>query len=109
MLIKIMAEITSKLLIEKKSPGTNHKINAKKLAIAIFAKTPADATNTSLKLPFNMYGLYGTGFAQPATPPEVRKKITGTTKEPIKSRCFKGFGVRRPAIFAVGSPQIRAA
>lgn len=104
-----MVAITSLYPPETNAEGKKLRTKAKKIAIAIFVSTPADATKTSAKHPLSIYGLYGTGFAHPATPPEERRNTTGTTKDPIKSRCFKGFGVKRPAIFAVESPQRSAA
>lgn len=104
-----MTDITSKYAPEIRFSGTKCKVIAIKIAMPIFVKTPAEATNSSAKRPLNIKGLYGTGFAHPAIPPETNRKIDGTTIEPTKSRCFRGFGVSLPAIFAVGSPKKSAA
>jgi len=84
--------------------GENKKVIPPNInAINKFVAGPARATS---KLPtagfLKLRGLTGTGFPQPK-----RKKIKASV--PHKSRCFKGLMVRRPAIFAVSSPNIWAA
>ena len=83
----------------------------KKIAIARFAKIPADAThNVPIFLSLKFSGLYGTGFAQPIKNGAlVKTKIRGKITEPKGSKCFKGFSVSRPAYSAVLSPKYKAA
>src|SRR5690606_23862805 len=52
-----------------------------------------------------LYGLYGTGLAQPKRKPalEIRRRA-GMMTEPSGSICTNGFGDRRPWSRAVGSP-----
>ena len=81
------------------------RITPKIQATAKLAPGPAKDTFTfphfwSLKL----NGLTGTGFAQPNPVPVVIIRRKGTTIEPIGSKCFIGFKVKRPAYFAVESP-----
>lgn len=86
----------------KKKRRIKPKIKAKDR----FAPGPAAAT---FREPYfrsrKLYGLIGTGFAQPIPMPVVRIERIGTTTEPIGSKCLMGFRVRRPAYFAVGSPK----
>lgn len=87
--------------------GENLISNPKIIAINKLAKTPA--TETSI-VPFltlrRLFGLYGTGLAQPITKPALDKtRSKGRTKEPNMSRCFIGFRVRRPLRRAVLSPR----
>ena len=71
---------------------------------------PANAIIPSANLLFfKLYGLYGTGLAQPKRIPEfVSNKMAGKKIEPKKSICFRGFKVKRPSYFAVGSPKTKA-
>ena len=80
-------------------------------ATAIFEAGPAIATSNSPHLLFRrLYGLYGTGFAQPKmSPPGRIANIRGRITEPKGSKCFSGFSVRRPSYFAVVSPKNKAA
>jgi len=55
-----------------------------------------------------LYGLTGTGLAQPKIgplPPVDISMIRGIITEPKGSRCFKGFRVKRSEYLAVGSPK----
>lgn len=88
-------------------------------ATTILESGPAAPTNAgpqSLRVPKRtngfrkLYGLYGTGFAQPIKNGEFASaKSIGKITEPNGSKCFRGFSVRRPKCFAVGSPKARAA
>jgi len=79
-------------------------------AIKILEAGPAKATAASDHLPGRrLYGLYGTGFAQPKINPPREYAIRGTRKEPKKSRCFIGLRVSLPWYFAVWSPSMLAA
>ena len=69
-----------------------------------FEPGPAAAIKNSPCLLFlRLYGLYGTGLAQPNVNP-AREVIRGTMIEPIGSMCLSGFKVNRPESRAVGSP-----
>jgi hypothetical protein len=48
-----------------------------------------------------LYGLYGTGFAQPNAIPVVKIIIIGKITEPIGSICRIGSKDNLPAFFAV--------
>ena len=50
----------------------------------------------------------GTGLAQPKTPAPARDNKAGTINVPTGSTCAIGFRVRRPARFAVSSPNALA-
>jgi len=86
--------------------GINRISNPKISATIILEAGPETATFKgphfwSLKL----YGFIGTGFAQPIKNwLPLRNKRSGRITEPNGSKCFRGFKVRRPAYFAVGSP-----
>ncbi len=74
----------------------------KPIAHRKFAAGPAKEVSKISLLGFRKYiGLIGTGFAQP-------KRNRNRLIVPIKSKCFKGFNVSRPADFAVGSPNRKA-
>src|SRR3990167_1093560 len=93
--------------ITKMDWGKNLISKPKNKAKAIFEAGPAmetfkDPHFWSLKL----YGLIGTGLAQPKiTPLGKRASKIGRITDPKGSKCFNGFRVRRPAYFAVGSPR----
>ncbi len=93
--------------VVKKESGRKRTNKPKHIAIAMLVKGPAKETFRaphfwSLKL----YGLTGTGFAQPTNIGlPMKNKKTGNKIEPNKSKCGIGFKVRRPAYFAVGSPR----
>ena len=71
----------------------------------MFANGPASATIASPHLWFRrLYGLKGTGFAQPIIKPPNRYDMTGKIKEPNHSKCLKGLSVSLPANFAALSP-----
>ena len=78
-----------------------------KIATKKFEAGPARAISGSDMLLFlKLYGLYGTGLAQPIIKPvPVRYKNSGRTIEPNKSRCFIGFNVSLPSYCAVLSPK----
>ena len=59
--------------------------------------------NSPERLFFRLYGLYGTGLAQPKVKP-AREVMMGTMIEPMGSICFSGFKVNLPCNLAVGSP-----
>ena len=82
-----------------------------KIAIKIFESGPAIATNNSPHRWFRkLYGLYGTGFAQPTTKPDPDiTKMAGRIIEPNGSKCLIGLIVNRPAYLAVTSPIHKAA
>ncbi len=74
-----------------------------------FETGPAKAMrNSPCLLFFRLYGLYGTGLAQPKVKP-ANEVMMGTIIEPIGSICLIGFMVSRPAYLAVGSPRASAA
>jgi len=82
--------------------------------MAIKKLVPGPATDT-FKVPhfwsWKLKGLMGTGFAQPKIGPWPKvkmSKIKGRKMVPTGSMCFRGFKVRRPASFAVGSPKDKA-
>ncbi len=82
------------------------KINA----MRIFESGPAKATRGSATFLFRrLYGLYGTGFAQPIMnpTPEITRK-NGSKTEPNQSMCLSGFNVSLPSYCAVLSPKARA-
>ena len=85
-------------------------INPKNKATKIFANIPAEATATVPHFLFvRLFGLYGTGFAQPnKNEAWVKTKNKGIITEPNKSKCFNGFKVSRPAYSAVLSPKCKA-
>ena len=84
---------------------TRRIMKPKTRAIDKFEAGPAKAMrNSPVLLFFKLYGLYGTGFAQPKVKP-AKYVISGTTIVPIGSMCFNGFRVRRPCRRAVGSPR----
>ena len=88
--------------------GAKRKIKPKTRASIKFASGPAKPTFASpYFLSRKLKGLYGTGLAQ-AKIKEVPDKtiIKGKKNEPIQSRCFKGLKVKRPAFFAVKSPNL---
>ena len=72
-----------------------------------FVTTPAAETTTSPSFGLlKLYGLYGTGFAQPIiAPPKLTTDIMGNSIEPTMSICGTGFIVSLPAFFAVLSPK----
>ncbi len=76
-----------------------------------FVALPAIATRVSpQRLLRRLYGLYGTGRAQPKRIGELEKtRSAGIIIEPMRSIWGTGFRVRRPAIRAVGSPRESAA
>ncbi len=53
-------------------------------------------------------GFTGTGFAQARTGRPTMAPMAGSTIDPNGSMCGTGFSVRRPASFAVRSPNQRA-
>ena len=68
------------------------------IKLKIFMPIPAKDTIISLALPFlKLNGLTGTGFAQP-------KPANKNNKKPNRSKCAKGFRVKRPDNLAVSSP-----
>ena len=94
--------------------GRNLMRRPKKRAKRKFDPGPARATLTLSHLAsLKLYGLMGTGFAQPKIKGKIvgapRRigiaKISGKIIEPKGSMCGIGFKVRRPAYFAVGSPK----
>ena len=72
-----------------------------------FTVIPAIATqNNPSLLGFNLEKFTGTGFAQPIKKPEpLNSNIIGSII-PVKSKCFKGFNVILPSLFAVLSPNL---
>lgn len=82
--------------------------NPKIIAIRKFVAGPATETfNSPHFWSLRLYGLIGTGFAQPKIGPlpmVANKSSKGRITEPKGSKCFKGFKVNLPACFAVGSP-----
>lgn len=76
-------------------------------AISKLDKTPAKATKGIPVLGFlKLYGLKGTGFAQPKINPAfVIIKRNGNKIEPNISICGKGFKVSLPSSLAVESPK----
>lgn len=96
-------------LAPKEKRPERRKKNPKIIAMERLAKIPAEATATvpHFRL-LKLFGLYGTGLAQPKTKPVEKYINAGTTMEPIGSRCLRGFKVSRPALRAVSSPNISA-
>ena len=92
------------LFIEKR------KMSPKKTAIKRFAKIPAPATAIVPNFLFiRLFGLYGTGFAQPNKNGEwVKTRNAGKIIEPKISKCLSGFKVSLPAYKAVLSPKRNA-
>lgn len=79
----------------------------KNKAIKRLEAGPARATNASPHLWFfRLYGLNGTGLAQPIIKPLDKYVIVGNTTEPKRSKCLKGFKVNLPWYFAVLSPSL---
>lgn len=80
------------------------------MATKKFEAGPAKAINApSLFGSFRLYGLKGTGFAQPnINGLFVAIKSNGTRNEPKNSKCFIGFKVSRPISLAVLSPSLYA-
>ena len=72
-----------------------------------FTVIPAIETqNNPSLLGFNLEKFTGTGFAQPIKKPEpLNSSIIGSII-PVKSKCFKGFNVILPSLFAVSSPNL---
>ena len=87
-----------------KKPSLN--IIPKTKARNILDSGPAIATIASPHLAFlRLYGLKGTGLAQPKTIGDPdNTNISGKRIEPKRSMCGMGLRVRRPANFAVLSP-----
>ena len=79
----------------------------KMTATRIFEAGPAKAMSGSATFLFlKLYGLYGTGFAQPIIKPAfIKYKTNGKTTEPNQSKCFSGFKVSLPSYCAVLSPK----
>src|SRR3989344_5402111 len=87
--------------------GASRTIKLKMKATTRLVAGPAKATHTGPHLPpRRLYGLYGTGLAQPKTnwPAVVKYNMRGKTIEPVISMWAKGLRVSRPAYLAVGSP-----
>jgi len=77
------------------TPNLSKRPNIK--AKTRFEAGPAIATVASDHRPgLKLYGLYGTGLAQPKINPPNKYPIVGTTIEPIGSMCLTGFRVKRP-------------
>ncbi len=75
----------------------------KAIALIKFARGPAkDTIAVSLLKFLKLYGLIGTGRAQPIF--AIKSIIV-----PMGSRCLRGLSVNRPALFAVSSPSLYAA
>jgi hypothetical protein len=90
--------------------GRKRIARPKTVAIKRFTAGPAPATIASpQRLLRRLYGLNGTGFAQPIINPPTRCEIMGTSTDPTGSKCFRGFKVRRPSYSAVLSPSKFAA
>lgn len=86
---------------------TNLIIHPKMRAMTRFESGPAAAIrNSPERLFLRLYGLYGTGLAQPKTNPGVMMAIiSGRMTEPKGSICLIGFKVSLPCNRAVGSPK----
>lgn len=89
------------------SKGKNLPAMPKIIAKEKFDIGPAKATfNCPYFWSMKLYGLIGTGFAQPTKKCEfINNRNKGTKKEPTISRCLIGFSVSLPAYLAVGSPK----
>src|SRR5258708_1282325 len=74
-------------------------------AMRRLVRIPAAATRVSPKRLCILYGLYGTGLAQPKMTPPRRKEAMGRIREPKISRWEIGLRDRRPASRGVGSPR----
>src|SRR3989344_4411939 len=98
-------------LVINPDPIAKRKPRPKTRAIKIFESGPAAATMASPQRWFlKLYGLKGTGFAQPIIKPAPEmERRGGKITEPNGSRCFSGFSVSRPSYFAVESPSQNAA
>ncbi len=76
----------------------------------MFASGPANATIMPSRRGFlKLRAVTGTGLAQPNKKPPENNRNMGTNKVPIGSMCLAGFKLKRPSIFAVGSPSLYAA
>ena len=74
-----------------------------------FTVIPAIATQNNPGLSgFNLEKFTGTGFAQPTINPDPLSNNRIGSIIPVKSRCFKGFKVILPSLFAVSSPNLYA-
>ena len=87
------------IVVNVGSPETRMR-SAKRSANAKLVAGPAAATIVSPQCGarVRLYGLYGTGFAQPnRKPPGERIEIMGKIIEPSMSMCGMGLSVSRPA------------
>lgn len=90
-----------------KNTNKSLKINPINIAMPRFDNGPAAATfNVPYLESLRLYGLNGTGFAQPIKIPEDINKNMGRITVPIGSMCEIGFNVSLPAFLAVGSPNL---
>ena len=100
---KTILDLTSAAKGNKRLIKANNKAS-KKLVMGPTTATLNEPHFWSLKL----YGLTGTGLAQPKIgpwPKVTKRRRRGKRTEPNQSKCFSGFNVNRPAYFAVGSPR----
>lgn len=107
--LMVMIEVRSKGMLFP--VGMKFKNSEKITAVAKLATGPASAVRSrSFNGFLKLYGLTGTGFAQPNTKPVPEKmRSAGSKTVPTRSMCFMGFRVTRPAYLAVGSPKRSAA
>jgi hypothetical protein len=75
-----------------------------KLDIGPAAETIASSLNAFLKL----FGLTGTGFAQPISAKPEANDASGIISVPTRSACLNGLSVSLPRLFAVLSPSLLA-
>ena len=95
------------MLPSPKSGNINDKDKAHAIAIIKLAPGPAAATRIISLLGFrSLWNATGTGFAQPKAhaPWLIRSIPNGTIRVPSGSTCLIGFRVKRPARWAVESP-----
>lgn len=83
----------------------NFAKTAETSAITMFEAGPPKATIAGPHFWFRrLYGLYGTGFAQPKANPVVTSIASGTMIDPQMSMWLIGLKFSRPEYFAVASP-----
>ena len=102
---KFNKNIINKLVFGSKVGTKTRKVISAIKAIIKFDNGPAMATIAGPYFGyFKLYGLNGTGLAQPNAAPLVTSMIRGIIIVPHISMCAIGFKVKRPAFLAVLSP-----